>query len=536
MERQQKDSRGWPPPPAPEPSGSTTDSLADLIDRCQAFAGRSPVAIAVTEGPAHTARYVNPAFCRLSGKSRVALLDHPFVEAFPESRADGLAARLDRVYRTREGELVTGQEQVGSPGSPMYWTGSVSPILDRDDHPAGLWLEMIDTTAQSRARHRDHEVANDLRKVNEQMVIASVQEQVLAERAEQQSAQWNSLLENMTEGVVVVDATGRVVLLNAVGRRITGWDAESDTTEVYRQGQFGLRSLDDRPLPFGEYPLSRALRGERFTGFEVILTRPDESRRRLSYNGSAIRNSVGRVILAICVFQDVTELRELEQTREEFLHTLSHDLRSPLAVILGRAEMIQRSSSALKRVRENTEVIITSARRMSAMIQDLIESARLESGQLKLNRESLDLGAALLELEERLTGSLGGERLHVIVPAGLPRVSADPALLERILTNLLTNALKYSPPGSVVTVTLVQHEGEIVTSIVDHGPGIPPSDLPHLFQKYSQIGPRRERGGGLGLGLHITKRLVEAHGGRIWVESQVGSGSTFSFSLPIAGE
>lgn len=523
-------------PAAPLLSGPTSASLAHLIDHCRALADWSPVAIALTEGPEHVLRYVNPVFCRVSGKPRDALLGHPVVEAFPESQSDGVAAMLDRVYRTGEGELATGRERVGFPGSAVSWTDSVSPILDRDDHPVGLWLQMIDTTAQALTRRRDEEAAGDLREVNAQMVIASVREQELAEWAEQQTAQWNALLESMTEGVIVADATGRVLLLNAVGRRITGWDAEADTTEVYRQGQFGLRSLDDRPLPFGEYPLSRALRGERFIGFEVILTRLGEPRRRMSYNGSAVRDAAGKVVLAICVFQDVTELRELEQVREEFLHSLSHDLRAPLAVVLGRAEMIQRSGSALKRVRENTEVIVTSARRMNAMIQDLIASARLESGELNLNRESLDLGASMLAFKDQLIESHQGERIRIVAPASLPLVSVDPALLARIFTNLLTNALKYSDPETPVTVTLSQRSGEIVTSVADRGPGIAPSDLPHLFQKYTAVKSQREGSRGLGLGLHITKRLVEAHGGHVWVESELGQGSTFSFSLPIAGD
>lgn len=536
MEGQQKDTHEQPSPPVPEPSGSISAPIADLIAHCQAFAGRSPAAIAVTEGSAHIARYVNPAFCRVSGKPPDALLGRLVVEAVPEFRSDGLAAVLDRVYRTGEGELAAGLEHTGfSAGSSLHWTDSVSPILDRDDHPVGLWLEMTGTAKQVLIRFCDRE-AVDLRKVNEQMVIASLREQELAERAGQQSAQWNALLESMTEGVIVADATGRVVLLNAVGRRITGWDAEKDATEAYQQRQRTFLRLDGQPLPYDEYPLSRALRGERFTGFEVILSRPDESQRRLSFNGSAVMDAAGKIVLAFCVFQDVTGLWELEQAREEFLHSLSHDLRAPLAVVLGRAEMIQRSGSAEKRVQQNAEVILTSARRMNTMIQDMIAAARLESGQLHLNREPLDLGASLLELEERLTGAVQGERLHVIVPEDLPRVSADPALLERILINLLTNALKYSPPDSVVTVTLAQRDGEIVTSIADQGPGIPPSALPNLFEKYSRMRPSRERGEGLGLGLHISKRLVEAHGGQIWVESQVGMGSTFSFSLPIAGD
>jgi NtrC-family two-component system sensor histidine kinase KinB len=140
----------------------------------------------------------------------------------------------------------------------------------------------------------------------------------------------------------------------------------------------------------------------------------------------------------------------------------------------------------------------------------------------------------MLAFKDQLIGSTHAERIHIVAPASLPLVSADPALLARIVTNLLVNALKYSTPDTAVTVTLTQHGGEIVMSILDHGPGIAPSDLPHIFEKYARMRSGHEDSGSLGLGLHITKRLVEVHGGHIWVESEVDKGSTFSFSLPIA--
>jgi NtrC-family two-component system sensor histidine kinase KinB len=126
------------------------------------------------------------------------------------------------------------------------------------------------------------------------------------------------------------------------------------------------------------------------------------------------------------------------------------------------------------------------------------------------------------------------ERIGVEAPEDFPRALADPARLERVVTNLLSNALKYSEPGEPVTVRLIQADGEIVTAISDHGRGIAPEELPHLLEKYYRAQAGREASGSLGLGLYITKGLVEAHGGRIWVESEVGRGSTFSFSLPVA--
>ncbi len=232
------------------------------------------------------------------------------------------------------------------------------------------------------------------------------------------------------------------------------------------------------------------------------------------------------------------ELALREQQREDTTRIISHDLRQPLTIIRAQAQLLERNlaSGGPKQLAQNSaESIDTSARRMNSMIQDLVDSARLESGQLVLSRQAIDLHAYIADLLQRLRGTLDIARIRLQAPAGLPPVSADPDRLERILLNLLTNAFKYSTPGTEITIALEERDGEVVTAITDRGPGIEPGDLARLFERYYRTPQaREEEREGLGLGLYITRMLVEAHGGRIWVQSQVGAGSTFSFSLPIA--
>jgi signal transduction histidine kinase len=225
--------------------------------------------------------------------------------------------------------------------------------------------------------------------------------------------------------------------------------------------------------------------------------------------------------------------RLVEET-EEYTHVISHDLRAPLAIILGNAQLIERAPDKIELVRRSAGSIATSSRRMNAMIQDLVDSARLESGQLRLNPESLDLGRFVLDLTERMAGVVGMDRCQARVAEDLPRVHVDPGQLERILANLLSNALKYSTPGTPVRLTVTSRSDEAVVSVADQGPGIAPEDRSSLFERYFRAREASERKEGLGLGLYITKGLVEANGGHIWVESEVGKGSTFSFSLPAA--
>ncbi len=229
-----------------------------------------------------------------------------------------------------------------------------------------------------------------------------------------------------------------------------------------------------------------------------------------------------------------SEIRLREQEREAYIHMISHDLRTPLTVILGQGLMIRSAPDRVEMVRKSAGALVTSAERMNAMIQDLVDSARLESGQLRLDRSAVDLRSFILDLKERFGGVLESDRIKLDSPQKLPMVFADENRLERIMTNLLTNALKYGEPGSDVKVALTQADGEIVTSVSDRGQGIPVEELPYLFQRFHRTREARQRREGLGLGLYITRLLVEAHGGRIWVESEVGKGSTFRFSLPVA--
>jgi signal transduction histidine kinase len=282
--------------------------------------------------------------------------------------------------------------------------------------------------------------------------------------------------------------------------------------------------------------LSRVLRGEPISEEEYMLEGSDGSRRHVVFGGGTIRDEGGAVSMAVVTCRDVSSLRQLEAAREAYIHTISHDLRNPLTAVLGHAQLLGHllRQKALPDAAKSAEAIERSAKRMAAMLGDLVESARLESGQVRLNCQPLDLRQHLLDLKERLAGAMPTERVALEVPEPVPNVLADVDRLERILGNLLSNALKYSPGDAPVVVRLARRESEVVVTVVDRGPGIAPDELPHLFERYYRARRARQSRDGLGLGLYIAKGLIEAHGGRIWVESEIGKGSAFSFTLPAA--
>jgi signal transduction histidine kinase len=240
--------------------------------------------------------------------------------------------------------------------------------------------------------------------------------------------------------------------------------------------------------------------------------------------------------LAVTFNQMAAALLERERERDAYIHVVSHDLRTPLAIALGHAQLMEEILEERGQdgpLREGVQAIALGMRHMNLIIQDLVDSARSEAGQLRLTCQPTNLHSFVSDLLERARTALAVERVTNNVPADLPPVSADRDRLERIFMNLLSNALKYSTPDTPVTIGAHLAGDEVVVSIADRGVGIPPEDLPHLFQRFYRAKGTRQTEG-IGLGLFITRLLVEAHGGRIWVESEPGRGSTFSFALPAA--
>ncbi len=232
--------------------------------------------------------------------------------------------------------------------------------------------------------------------------------------------------------------------------------------------------------------------------------------------------------------QQAEELSKLLRNLEDFTHAVSHDLRTPLTIVIGHVQLAERSLAIDRKdaAMQSLAAVLSGTRRMNSMIEDMVDIARMEAGTIQLSRQQLDLVEFTAELRERMAGVLDVGRVEIVEPRKpLPGVWADPDRLERILTNLLTNALKYSDER--VTVSFEARDGEVVTSVADCGVGIAQEDIPHLFERYYRAKGTRQTEG-LGLGLFITRMLVEAHGGRIWAESKPGDGATFHFTLPLA--
>jgi two-component system, OmpR family, phosphate regulon sensor histidine kinase PhoR len=243
------------------------------------------------------------------------------------------------------------------------------------------------------------------------------------------------------------------------------------------------------------------------------------------------------------ILEDVSELRRLQQIRAEFIDNLSHELRTPLTTVSLLAETLTRDADAAgdavpAKMRDRIGKIEVETGHLVQMVNELLDLSRIESGTALGVVDLLDLGGVAIESTERLRlfAERQGVSLGVEAAPSLPLVRGDEARLGQVLVNLLHNAVKFSPDGGAVTVTVSATDPEVVVAVADHGVGIPRSSQARIFERFYKVDRARRRGeaGGTGLGLAIARHIIEQHGGRIWVESVEGGGSTFSFALPIA--
>ena len=343
----------------------------------------------------------------------------------------------------------------------------------------------------------------------------------------------SAILRSMVEGVAVIDAQERLVFCNRAFSEI--WNLDSAAIEG-RPMIEAVRNSDLLGL------IRRALRGEE--GLRSDITMGIVQHRSFSATATPVQSLEGAAAGdkpsgAVVVLHDVTELRRLERVRHDFVANVSHEFKTPLTAIQGFAETLL--SGALDDPRNNRrflEIIRDHATRLAVLTDDLLKLARIEAGKLEVQFGPVQLAEVIERCAE--TAQLKANRkqitLEVEVPPNLPAVHGDASLLRDVVQNLLDNAIQYTPEGGRVRVSATAGPREAVVTVDDTGMGIPLAEQERIFERFYRVDVARSReAGGTGLGLSIAKHIVEAHGGRLWVQSEVGRGSKFSFSVSLAG-
>jgi PAS domain S-box-containing protein len=250
--------------------------------------------------------------------------------------------------------------------------------------------------------------------------------------------------------------------------------------------------------------------------------------------GQPVLNANGEIERYIGIVVDITERKKVEQMKDEFIGLVSHELRTPMTVITGSLRTIMSKGISPKDKRVLLQNAIESSDLLSVILDNMLELSRYQAGRLQLHKEPVSIPVIAERMTQTLKARGAGQRFLMDFPDNLALVDADPVRVERILYNLMENATKYSPAESEIKIHAVNDKGFVVTGVADQGKGIYPVDQGRLFELFERLeeGPYSTRG--LGLGLVVCKRLVEAQGGRIWVESEMDKGSTFYFTLPIS--
>jgi len=329
------------------------------------------------------------------------------------------------------------------------------------------------------------------------------------------------ILESMREGVLVMDGEHRILLANPSLREMLLLDSDvtgRSTIEVIRNAE--LQSIVEKAIAASE-PMA----GE----IEVGGIKP----RRLLVHASRISGEPRALVL---VLFDVTEMRRLETVRRDFVANVSHELRTPVASVRSAAETLRMAiEHDPKAATQFIDIIERNGRRLGELINDLLDLSRIEAKEYRLKVETMDLRQlcekTVSVFAER--ASSRNMRLAVEIPDGFPPAAVDASAFDRILTNLVDNALKYCPDGAGVSVSAREAGKKLQVIVSDSGPGIDAKHLPRLFERFYRVDNGRSREmGGTGLGLSIVKHLVEAMGGEVTVESLPGKGATFAFTLP----
>lgn len=370
----------------------------------------------------------------------------------------------------------------------------------------------------------------------DQLVLSRDETTRQAEVVAAEKSRLEAILHSMSDGVLTTDLERRITSLNPAAETIARVPAERALGQPWITA-LGVRDRGGHPLGTDACPLARVLRTGATVGpSELVLWRPDEQEVVISLTAAPIRRADGQTSGVVAVFRDVTRQREIERLKDEFVSLVSHELRTPLASVFGFSELLLLHENLSQQGRSFAQSIHSEAQRLAELVNDFLDLERLESGQISYHPRTIRLDDLLVEVERSFLTQLAGHRLIRELPAEPVMVRADAQRLRQVLTNLISNAIKYSPRGGDVRISAAVEGDSVVISVTDHGLGIPAPAMDRLFTKFYRIeGPEHAQVGGTGLGLAICKRLVEGWGGRIWAESPgLGQGSTFCVTVPRA--
>ncbi len=506
---------------------------------------------------------------------RQATADNPVQQRHLDALASLIESRMERsrkLIELRRGQQARAAEDMIRSGEGKALMDSIRETAAAMEVEESRMLRDRMQRAETSARHA--QATGILGNLVASLILIAVFVRLTREIAQRRRAQeesheqktlLQSILESMGDGVVVANQDGRFVVFNPAAERFLGLGA-MDVDPAQWSVQYGVCMTDGvTPYPADQLPLARALRGEDVDGEELRVHRADRSEPVwISATARPIRDQEGIPHGGVVVFQDVSERKRAEervrllnvelartnqeldlrnreveratQLKSQFLANMSHELRTPLTAILGFSDLLhdQLQGPLNEKQMRYVDHIRTGARHLLRLINDILDLSKIEAGQVELHLETFTLAEALPEVLSNLRTLAMAKKIRVNSQITDLRVTADRVRFKQVLFNLLSNAIKFTPEQGQVGIECAQDGDFACISVTDNGVGIHPDNLEVVFEEFRQVGESTKGiKEGTGLGLTITRRLVEQHGGKIWVESTLGQGSRFRFTLPL---
>jgi len=468
---------------------------------------QTPVAIGIFIGPEHIVELANPTLCAIFGRSEDELFGRPIFEVMPESAGRGIEQFLGNVLKTGKHHIGTeqpmpivrdGVEQI------FYFNFVYEPLHEIDGSITGVIVVAIDVTDQIQYRHRLEESEHRIKMALELSNLGL----------------WDLNLKTKH--------TNR-------NKRHAGIFGYSDVNEPWNLQSF-LNHVLPEDLDKTNRNIEKALYKTGKLNMKVRIRWNDGSIHWIHSIATVFYDENHEPARMIGTVQDVTERKEKERHKDEFISAVSHELKTPLTSLKAFCQLLERKFTVEENIKAATMLgkMNTQINRLNVIVQDLLDVTRIEGEKIQFRQVTFQFDELLVDMIEEVQRTSATHKIVFESKQVKAAVYADRERLGQVITNLLTNAIKYSPGKDLITVSLKVSRTELTCAIKDQGMGIPAEKQKSIFERFYRIHENDLAGGaGLGLGLYICHEILKRQNGRIWVESQVGKGSTFYFTLPL---
>jgi PAS domain S-box-containing protein len=343
------------------------------------------------------------------------------------------------------------------------------------------------------------------------------------------------ILDTMAEGVGIIDTERKLTYANPMAQKILGLEESEISNWAFDDAQWKSFRLDGSPLPPEEHPMSIIMQtGKPVYDHELGMQRPKGDLFYISINAAPIFDDQGQLTGGLGTFMDVTTRRKITQQKDEFISIASHELRTPITTLKASLQMLHKMKD--NPFSKMMPVLITQANKslnkLSTLIGDLLNASKLTEGQMHLKKTHFTLAKLVDDCCDHIR--MGGD-YEIVTEGDLEvQVEADAARIDQVIVNFVNNAVKYAPNSKLIRIRIEKEASNVRLSVTDEGPGIPKEKQPHLFDRYFRVDITGLQYAGLGLGLYISAEIIKKHDGTIGVSSELGEGSTFWFTLPVA--